>query len=151
MRLLIGWKVSRDQWALCLNLGIPYSGTRKLLFQNGSRPRGVTVTVKAIWMASGSTFSQCCVLGSQLSKFFSFFCWGNYYPWPFSGFYASVASTWFSLRHARLKVVVLQPTVVSRFGCFVFEIWVLRASVFVFECFPYETCSAVQRHKIASK
>ena len=38
-----------------------------------------------------------------------------------------------------LKVVVLQRTVVSRFGCFVFEIWVLRASVFVFECFVFET------------
>ena len=28
---------------------------------------------------------------------------------------------------------------VSSFGCFVFEIWVLRASVLVFECFVYET------------
>ena len=27
----------------------------------------------------------------------------------------------------------------SRFGCSVFEIWVLRASVFVFECFVFET------------
>ena len=27
----------------------------------------------------------------------------------------------------------------SRFGCFVFEIWVIRASVFVFECFVFET------------
>ena len=27
----------------------------------------------------------------------------------------------------------------SSFGCFVFEIWVLRASVFVFECFVFET------------
>ena len=27
----------------------------------------------------------------------------------------------------------------SSFGCFVFEIWVLRASVFVFECFVLET------------
>ena len=27
----------------------------------------------------------------------------------------------------------------SRFGCFVFEFWVLRASVFVFECFVFET------------
>ena len=48
--------------------------------------------------------------------------------WTFRGTDASVASTWFGrLRHARLKVVVLQPTVValgasfSRFGCFVFE------------------------------
>ena len=49
------------------------------------------------------------------------------------------ASAWFGLRHARLKVVVLQPTVISSFGCFVFEIWVLRASVFVFECFVFET------------
>ena len=24
-------------------------------------------------------------------------------------------------------------------GCFVFEFWVLRASVFVFECFVFET------------
>ena len=29
----------------------------------------------------------------------------------------------------------------SSFGCFVFEIWVLRASVFVFECFVFETTS----------
>ena len=27
----------------------------------------------------------------------------------------------------------------SSFGCFVFEIWVLRALVFVFECFVFET------------
>ena len=27
----------------------------------------------------------------------------------------------------------------SSFGCFVFEIWVLRPSVFVFECFVFET------------
>ena len=32
----------------------------------------------------------------------------------------------FGFRHARLKVVVLQPTVISSFGCFVFEFWVLR-------------------------
>ena len=32
----------------------------------------------------------------------------------------------FGLRHARLKVVVLQPTVISSFGCFVFEFWVLQ-------------------------
>ena len=60
-----------------------------------------------------------------------------------------------------LKVVVRQRTVVSRFGCFVFEfwvlcflvlgaplssfgcfvfeIWVLCATVFVFECFVFET------------
>ena len=49
--------------------------------------------------------------------------------WTFGGADASVASTWFGLRHARLKVVVLQPTVVSRFGCFVFEFWVLRLRV----------------------
>ena len=27
----------------------------------------------------------------------------------------------------------------SRFGCFVFKIWVLCASVFVFECFVFKT------------
>ena len=76
-------------------------------------------------------------------------------------FFGPVDSTWFGLRHARLKVVVLQPTVVSSFGCFVFEIrvlsfrdlgasfssfrcfvfefWVLRASVFVFEGFVFKT------------
>ena len=27
----------------------------------------------------------------------------------------------------------------SSFGCLVFEIWVLRASVFVFECIVFET------------
>ena len=27
----------------------------------------------------------------------------------------------------------------SSFGCFVFEFWVLRDSVFVFECFVFET------------
>ena len=83
--------------------------------------------------------------------------------WTFGGADTWVASTWFVLRHARLKVVVLQPTVVLRFGsfifesrvlrfrdlralfsslgCFVFEIWVLHASVFVFECFVFETTS----------
>ena len=33
----------------------------------------------------------------------------------------------------------LKDRQVSSFGCFVFEIWVLRASVFVFECFVFET------------
>ena len=27
----------------------------------------------------------------------------------------------------------------TSFGCFIFEIWVLHASVFVFECFVFET------------
>ena len=49
--------------------------------------------------------------------------------WTFGGVDVSIASTWFGLRHARLKVVVLQPTVVSRFGCFVFEFWVLGLRV----------------------
>ena len=31
----------------------------------------------------------------------------------------------------------------SSFGCFVFEIWVLRASVFVFECLVFETTAAM--------
>ena len=48
--------------------------------------------------------------------------------WTFGGADASAASTWFGLRHAGLNIVVLQPTVVSRFGCFVFEFWVLRFS-----------------------
>ena len=52
--------------------------------------------------------------------------------WTFGGADASIASTWFGLRHARLKVVVLQRTVVSRSGCFVFEIWVLRFRVLRF-------------------
>ena len=34
----------------------------------------------------------------------------------------------------------------SSFGCFVFEIWVLRASVFVFECFVFET--TIDRHRL---
>ena len=42
-----------------------------------------------------------------------------------------------------LKVVVLQRTVVSRFGCFVFEVWVLRFRVLGapfsrFGCFVFE-------------
>ena len=46
--------------------------------------------------------------------------------WTFRGTDASVASTWFGrLRHARLKVVVLEPTVVA-LGASFFEIWVLR-------------------------
>ena len=96
--------------------------------------------------------------------------------WTFGGADASVASTWFGLRHATLKVLVLQRTVVSSFGCFVFEIWVLRfrvlgasfsrfgcfvsklgcfvfdiwvlrASVFVFECFVFETTVPIWKSK----
>ena len=69
-------------------------------------------------------------------------------PWPglvdlIGGADASVASTWFGLCHARLKVVVLQPTVGSRFGCFVFEFWVphfgvLGAPISSFGCFVFE-------------
>ena len=55
--------------------------------------------------------------------------------WTFGGVYACVASTWFVLRHARLKDVVLQPTVVSRFGCSVFEPWVLRFRDLGASCF----------------
>ena len=29
-------------------------------------------------------------------------------------------------------------------GCFVFEFWVLRASVFVFECFVFETTDIIE-------
>ena len=39
--------------------------------------------------------------------------------WTCGGADASVAFTWFSLRHVRLKAVVLQPTVVSSFESFV--------------------------------
>ena len=42
----------------------------------------------------------------------------------FGGANASAASTWFGLRHARRKIVVIQPTVVSSFGCFAFECFV---------------------------
>ena len=49
--------------------------------------------------------------------------------WTFGGADASIASTWFGLHHARLKVVVLQRTLVSSFGCFVFEFWMLRFRV----------------------
>ena len=41
--------------------------------------------------------------------------------WTFGGADASIVSTWFGLRHARLKAVVLQPTVVLSFGSFVFR------------------------------
>ena len=64
--------------------------------------------------------------------------------WTFGGADASVASTRFGLRRARLKIVVLQPTVVSRFGCFlVFEFWVLRfrdlgAPFSSYGCFVFE-------------
>ena len=61
--------------------------------------------------------------------------------WTFEGADSSVASTWFGLRHARLKscspstysgfeIWVLRfrdlGASFSSFGCFVFEIWVLR-------------------------
>ena len=60
--------------------------------------------------------------------------------WTFGGVDASIASTWFGLRHARLKVVVLQRTVVSSLSCSIFEFWVLRfrdlgASFSRFGCF----------------
>ena len=63
--------------------------------------------------------------------------------WTFGGVDASIASTWFGLRHARLKVVVLQRTVVSSLSCSIFEFWVLRfrdlgASFSRFGCFVFE-------------
>ena len=74
--------------------------------------------------------------------------------WTFGGADTSVASTWFGLRHARLKVVsgfdswvlprfrVLGASF-SRFWCSVFEFWVLRfrflgASLSIFGCFVVE-------------
>ena len=36
----------------------------------------------------------------------------------------------------------------SSFGCFVFEIWVLRVSVFVFECFVFETTGELLRYLV---
>ena len=53
--------------------------------------------------------------------------------WTFGGVDASIASTWFGLRHARLKVVVLQRTVVSSLSCSIFEFWVLRFRDLVFK------------------
>ena len=41
--------------------------------------------------------------------------------------------------------MILKGTSFSSFGCFVFKIWVLRASVFVFECFVFETTSLPER------
>ena len=52
----------------------------------------------------------------------------------FRGANASATSTWFGLRHTRRKIVVIQPTVVSSFGCFVFD------RCFVFECFFFDRC-----------
>ena len=62
---------------------------------------------------------------------------GNYYPWPFKGFYASVAFTWFGLRHARLKVV--GPSTYSGFEIWVFRIGVLGASFSSPGCFVFES------------
>ena len=50
------------------------------------------------------------------------------------GWIGGTASTWFGLRHARLKVV-LQRIVVSRIGCSVFEFWVLRFRDLGASCF----------------
>ena len=47
----------------------------------------------------------------------------------------TIASTWFGLRHARLKVVVLQRTVVSSLSCSIFEFWVLRFRDLGASCF----------------
>ena len=63
--------------------------------------------------------------------------------WTFGGADASIASTWFGLRHARLKVVVLHRTVFSSLWCSIFEFWVLRfrdlgASFSRFGCFVFE-------------
>ena len=55
--------------------------------------------------------------------------------WTFGGADASIASTWFGLRHARLRVVVLQRTVVSSLGCSVSEFWMLRFRDLGTSCF----------------
>ena len=55
--------------------------------------------------------------------------------WTFGGVDASIASTWFGLRHARLKVVVLQRTVVLSLSCSIFEFWVLRFRDLGASCF----------------
>ena len=50
--------------------------------------------------------------------------------------------TGFKFKGRRFRVFVRDlGASFSSFGCFVFEIWVLRASVFVFECFVFETTS----------
>ena len=63
--------------------------------------------------------------------------------WTFEGADSSVASTWFGLRHAKLKSC--SPSTYSGFesGCFVFEVWVLRFRVLGapfsrFGCFVFE-------------
>ena len=93
-------------------------------------------------------------------------------PWDglvdFEGANSSIASTWFGLRHARLKscspstysgfeIWVLRfrgvgasfsslGCSVLRFECSVLEIWVLHASVFVFKCFVFETTKTKEVH-----
>ena len=59
--------------------------------------------------------------------------------WTFGGVDKFTASTWFGLCRARLKVVVLQPTVISSFGCFVFKFWVIRFRDLGALCFDLET------------
>ena len=85
--------------------------------------------------------------------------------WTFEGADSSVASTWFGLRHARLKscspstysgfeIWVLRfrdlGASFSSFGCFVFEFWVLRfrdLGVFVFEFWVLRFRSRVLRFR----
>ena len=49
------------------------------------------------------------------------------------------------LQHLGLSLV---SKVQTGFECFVFEIWVLRALVFVFKCFVFETTSFIQQSQM---
>ena len=53
-------------------------------------------------------------------------------------FLGSSFSSFWALRFRDLGASFSIGALFSRFRCLVFEIWVLRASVFVFECFVFE-------------
>ena len=54
----------------------------------------------------------------------------------FECFVFEILGSSFSIQGASFSI---QGASFSSFGCFVFAFWVLRASVFVFECFVFET------------
>ena len=124
------WAVTQKVWNKAAN-GV--WGSRVLLLRHARTHGPSTQRRKCIYNLSRFELHSCCILVSIKDR-------------PVSNFWVLR----FRSRVLRFRVLGASFSSLgasfSSFGCFVFEIWVLRPSVFVFECFVFET--TIDRHRL---